>query len=210
MAVVVHRIASQLTSGIAHAFGWTAAEQHLRQLERDLAAGAIDGFGVVVVLDFSGIEAVSASYVKRSLLWLLSSGERFARGEQNDADLPRALNIFPVVCGLTDEVRSEIKLVLEHQRRSCLESIEINQDMIGRARLLGSLDPALRATLMRVVAAGETTAAHLFERSQEGGPLGVTGWNNRLADLYEKRLVRRRKQGRFWLVSSLTKELLDG
>ena len=71
------------------------------------------------------------------------------------------------------------------------------------AGLVGCLDVGQRATLEAVVGGSEVTGAAL------GGTDGVKGtaWNNRLKDLYQKRLVRRAKRGREQVYSPVVSEI---
>ena len=66
-----------------------------------------------------------------------------------------------------------------------------------------------RATLAVAQEVGEATGAKLAnERKDEGTK--ATAWNNRLRDLYNKRLLRRRKEGREQIYSPIAKEIVYG
>jgi hypothetical protein len=202
--------AKLLADGVRHAHGWSLAEAHAAELDTRLGpALSTPGAGTIVVLDFAGIESTSASYVKRILVWLLVAGERFVSDDKPYSEGPPALNVFPVITNPAPDVLDEVKTVLEHGKKACLEALEMDGGTIGRARVLGSLDAHLRQTLLHVVKAEETSAPDLYDRFRDE-KIGVTAWNNRLNELHARRLVQRNKHGRQLVFRPLAKEIVDG
>ena len=81
---------------------------------------------------------------------------------------------------------------------------------LRRASLVGTLDPAQRTCLEAVTKAAGVTGAGL-ERQQPGERIGATAWNNRLKDLFQKRLIQRERRGREQVYFPVVREVrLDG
>lgn len=151
--------------------------------------------GEVVFLDFGGVETVTGSWINEALVPLL----RWAADERTD--------LFPVLLNVDPGWLDELQMVAEWTRTSFLVAQGKSPKV---ARLVGSLDVGQRATLEAVVEASEVTGAELERlRSEEG--VKATAWNNRLKDLFEKRLVRREKRGREQVYSPVVTEIrIDG
>lgn len=196
---------SQVSEGLQHLAGSALARNHLAQLRTELYRHRDQKDPLVVVLDFSGIESLTSSYTKSSILWLLRCGEKSVGAavydDPGDGLMPVALPIYPILVHLCDEIREEIEVVLRAEQLCCLVAVETKEDSVLTASILGSLDRTLRATLRQVEAEAETTAAILHAKYGDG--INVTGWNNRLSDLHRLRLIHRRKEGRQWIYSVL-------
>lgn len=201
----------------AHAYGATLGEEWLQPLvaslvsEADTLAGSS---GEVILLDLTGIETATASFLKATIIALLKAGQRAAIGEQQlaGANVPAlpAWNIFPCVMGLAADVREELVEVLGSPRLVCLEVLEWDATTIHKARLHGTLERTLWDTLASLISAPSgLTASQLHESHREEG-INQTAWNNRLSDLFRLRLVRRVRQGRHWLYSSIAREVIRG
>lgn len=169
------------------------------------------GSSLDVVLDFSGVVSATASYLKRSLLWLHECARLAAEGKlagpSDDPPIPLDICIF--VAGLEGDVRAELDDVLFQHNRTCLEVVAENAESVVSSRILGPLDPALMKTLDALLNVGQATATelHQADNSPERQKVSVNAWNNRLNDLYCKRLVRRTKVGRHWVYEPATKEI---
>jgi hypothetical protein len=150
--------------------------------------------GSSVSIDFDGVESVNGSWLNAALAPLLPWAAR--------ADV----DVFPVLCSFPRKDRDELELVSELNKQcfAIAENIETASQTI---KVVGPLDHGLTATLRIVVERGEVTGADLG-RDSETGP---TTWNNRLRDLYERRLLFRRNVGRKQLYSPIAKEItIDG
>lgn len=180
----------ELNGVSTHLAGFTRGEAHLaiiiEQLRASSAAADPDGDGEVLVLDFDGIEFVTGSYVKATLLALLELGRKSALREEG------GLNVFLLVANAGDEVLGEIHDVMVANGAQVL-SVASTSTM-RRARLLGRLDAALDAALRAIAKHPLATATQLKEANTEA--VSATAWNNRMADLLDRRLVRRRRAGR--------------
>jgi hypothetical protein len=197
-----------------HAFGGALGQQHLKPLLDELGTG-IAGSGQVVVLDFEGIEAVTASYLKATIIYLFKAGRAAAEGaEARNTTLPAPMNIFPAVANLRGDVPEELDEVLSSigQRLPCLEATlwDAADERIRHARLRGYLDTALRETIEFLNGRTQPTTAQALAADNSTVGIKETGWNNRLADLHRLRLARRVKSGRHWLYELVAQEVSLG
>ncbi|MDI3290720.1 hypothetical protein QHF83_45830 [Polyangium sp. 15x6] len=154
------------------------------------AARQVPG-GSPFVLDLAGVEVISASYFSAALwpLWSLNEPE-----------------VYPVLANIPADGVDDILLVLKDQNAAVWR--ERSALPRGHApELLGTLDPPLKTTLQFVLEKGEATAADLFESDRT---IGVTAWSNRLAALYQIRILRRRKDGRRLIYAPSWKEQYHG
>ena len=149
--------------------------------------------GEVVHLDLSGVELVTGSWVNEALVPLL----RWAADERND--------LYPVLQGLDDTAREELAFVAEATNTQFLA---LDRRSTPRAVLIGSLDPGQRATLEALMQYPDVTGAELERREPGGQKVRATAWNNRLKDLFEKRLLKRIKRGREHLYSPVVPEVV--
>jgi hypothetical protein len=121
---------------------------------------------------------------------------------------PRIL-MEQVVCNLADKKwEDEFALVADWTHRCFLIASSATAPKRGKA--VGPLDPGQMTTLKAVIEFGPVTGAGL-ERQWQSEAIKATAWNNRLRDLYDKRLVRRERRGREQMYSTVLKEIeLDG
>lgn len=150
-----------------------------------------------VFLNFAGVEIVTGSWVNALFVPFF----QWAGSEGTD--------IFPVVCNLAvPEWLDEFALVAEWTHRCFL--IASGKLPAMRARAIGPLDPGQVATLNAVSELGPVTGAEL-ERKWSAETVRATAWNNRLRDLYDKRLIRKERRGREHVYSTVLKEIkFDG
>ncbi|HYI01900.1 hypothetical protein [Hyalangium sp.] len=197
------------STGVPHLHGATLGQEHRKPLLDELEGHPelVTGKGAIVVVDFAGIESVTASYIKATVLAFIRAGIHFVDPNE-PSDLP-PLNIFPVVTHLSSEIAEELGEVMSSSRHVCLEALQIDGGVVSKARLIGSPDLSVIDTLQSLVREGSATATQLFEKDQAKN-ITVNGWNNRLADLYRLRLACREKQGRQWLYIPVAKQVLHG
>lgn len=153
--------------------------------------------GRVVDLDFEGVEVVTGSWVNALFVPFF----QWAVGEEID--------LFPVIANLTvKEWADEFALVADWTHRCFL--IGSGKSPLKRAKAVGPLDPGQKTTLSAVIQFGPVTGAEL-ERQWKAEPIKATAWNNRLRDLYDKRLIRKERRGREQVYSTVLKEIeFDG
>src|SRR3954447_15379517 len=138
-----------------------------------------DSRDAVVVLDFRGVSLATSSYFLGAFEWLWTS--RLARERE----------LFPVLANLNQETRDEIELALKAKGFRTLFAHFEGGELFQVTPF--NLDGEAADTYQRVAALGEATATDIFRSDPKIQP---TGWSNRLALLYEHRLLRRRKIGR--------------
>jgi hypothetical protein len=147
--------------------------------------------GGIAALDFSGIAVMTSSFFLGAFKWLWSA-------EGVDRDL------FPVLVNVEAEVADDVGLA------SCAGGLKpllgsLEEGAIVAAEPINLEDEELR-TYRQVDELGEAAAVDLYRLDPKIQP---TGWSNRLALLYEARLLRRRKEGR-QLVYSVSWRIPDG
>ena len=145
--------------------------------------------GEVFLLDFKGINVVTGSWINAMLVPLY---RRVAEPE---------IDLFPILCNTSEEWLDDLSLIAKWTHQCYLVSSNCSVP-VRNACLIGSLDPAQRTTLDAVMEIGEVTGAEL-ERQRPDEEIRATAWNNRLKDLHEKRLLRRTRQGRAQVYSSI-------
>jgi hypothetical protein len=145
--------------------------------------------GDVALLDFAGVEIVTGSWINEALVPLL----RWAADERND--------IFPVLLNFDPAWLDELQIIAEWTHNCFL--VARGKGLPKTANLVGSLDVGQKATLVAAVDGAEVTGAALSGRDGVKGP----AWNNRLKDLFEKRLLRREKRGREQVYSPVVAEV---
>ena len=91
-----------------------------------------------------------------------------------------------------DGAADEFALVADWTHRCFL--IGSGPPPLKRARAVGPLDPVQKTTLTAVIQFGPVTGAEL-ERKWKAETVKATAWNNRLRDLYDKRLIRKERRG---------------
>ncbi len=197
-----------------HATGATLGQEHLKALRQRLQNTGDNITEEIVVVDFSKIKSATASYLKATIVWLIQCARLNANDGLNHSQSSGPhelvpLPIYPLVAGLTAEVRSELDDVLPAYRLPCLEMLKRSEGKILRAALHGPLDDALADTLRVLTKCGAATASSLQNRFKDRG-ISTTGWNNRLADLYKVRLAVRKKVGRQWLYEPVAVEVKNG
>lgn len=151
----------------------------------------------IVFLDFKHVEIVTGSWVNA----VFAPFFQWAGDEQID--------LFPVICNLADKQWvDEFALVADWTHRCFL--IANGSTESKRAKAIGPLDSGQITTLKAVIEFGPVTGAEL-ERQWEREAIKATAWNNRLRDLYDKRLIRRERRGREQVYSTVLKEIeFDG
>jgi hypothetical protein len=162
-----------------------------------LLCAALSGVrhGETVVLDFEGVEDLSASWVS----WAVSPLMEWAATP--------AVELYPVysgVLGHEGKWEDEFELVANQSG-----AVFLAVENTGCARMLGSLDTILVDTLRAVQRHGEVTGAGL-KRLVPDEAIGATAWSNRLKDLHTKRLLKRTTRGREQVYTTVQEVDFDG
>lgn len=152
--------------------------------------------GETVLLDFGEADVVTGSWINEALVPLFE----WASHQRND--------VFPVIVNFDDDWLDELSLVGE-LTHSCF-LVSNGKRPPKRASLIGKLDVGQRETLEAATTLDDVTGAKL-ERSGINKEVRATAWNNRLRDLYQKRLLKRVKRGREQVYSPVVPEVtVDG
>jgi hypothetical protein len=164
----------------------------LRDFPKFLAAIEQAPSGDTVVLDWSGIEIVTASYLGATFGALL----RMAMA----GDLDR----YFVVTGLNKNGLDELKLVIDVQNLIALVGESEADGSLRNVQSLGTLDPAYAETFQAVQKVKAASALDLYKLAQARTRIGKTAWINRLSNLHRLRLVRKLRVGRQYVFESLS------
>lgn len=153
--------------------------------------------GSLVYLDFDDVQLVTGSWLNAMIVPLWRSVAE------------TSTNLFPVLCNADARWLDELRLVAEWNHQCYLVG-NGRRKPPRRALLVGRLDPGQSMCLRAVTEAEEVTGAALErERPEEG--IGATAWNNRLRDLFQKRLIQREKRGREQVYFPVVREIeFDG
>lgn len=153
-----------------------------RLLERTAAEPAAPG---PLFLDFKGIVAATASYLRES-------GVAFRAMLRGRDSL-----YYPVIANANEAVRDEL-LELARARGDVFLTCELGADgSISAAALVGELEEKQQVTFRLVQDHGETDAGDLMRKYGEREKVRhATAWNNRLSALASLGLVIETRQGR--------------
>jgi len=163
--------------------GKSQAEQDLPQLERAVMEGPP---GETIVWDWSRIRIVTASYLLKTCVQLF---KRTLSGE---------LDKFFVMSGMNDNSAAELKLVLEAESLVMLVAEGAKGKRVESPSPWGKLDQSYAEAFAEAARQGMVSAGalHQSSKSKRGPGIGKTAWINRLSNLYQARLLRRKKIGR--------------
>ncbi len=146
------------------------------------------------ILDFQKVDYVTGSWLNAMLVPLVHwAGEG-------------GVDLFPLLTNISDAWLDDLGLVAEWNHQ-CYLIGSGKSGQIDRSRLIGQLDPAQAHCLKAVIRLGGATGAKL-EREYPKEGIRATAWNNRLRDLYGKRLLRSETRGRERVYRPITKEII--
>lgn len=146
----------------------------------------------LVQLDFDGVELVTASWINEAIAPLIE----WACGARND--------LFPVLINVNSDWFDELSVVSELTHKCFL--VGEGKDGELSAILIGKLDVGQRETFDAAISMVEVTGA-MLEKSGCNPAVQATAWNNRLRDLYQKRLLKRKKVGREQIYTPVVREV---
>jgi hypothetical protein len=147
------------------------------------------------LLDFTGIEMVTASAAREAVLRLV----------EHLADR----RTLAVLVNLNQETCDEIEFAAQAGRQLVVIAEAVTPEGPQRLRLLGPVDEKVKETLELVSKLGETDARGAND-AYTGSSMGATAWNNRFAALAQARLLKERKVGKTKYYSLALKGLVDG
>ncbi|SDF23859.1 hypothetical protein SAMN05444167_1809 [Terriglobus roseus] len=122
-------------------------------------------------LDFFGIEAATASFLRESVLAF------------RDIVRSRRSTVYPVVANANELVQEDLREVIR-SRGGVLLTCSLSMDgTVSAAGMIGELDPKQQLTFNLVCKRGQADAQELMREYGANEPIGVTAWNNRLSSL---------------------------
>jgi hypothetical protein len=147
----------------------------------------------LIFLDFQSVAVATASFLRESVV------------AYRDFCSAGSLNLSPVVANPSEAVTEELDFYLRGTA-DCLWVCTLGPaGEVGNPRILGALDPALAATVDLLRKLGTGSASQLAAEA-DSSPIGMTGWNNRLASLSSKGILREWRDGRTKIFSLLLEE----
>jgi hypothetical protein len=161
--------------------GAALGEKHWKQIAGLInEAGAVES---VVLLDFDGVAAATASYFKQTLSLFHGDG-RATR------------NAYPIYINVSPSVEDDIHHFLLGQKWPGIIAT-FKRGKPWFRKLIGALEPAAVDTWNHLTLIGSGSAADVMQAARS--QVALTAWNNRLAELSRLRLTERKKNGRFWI-----------
>jgi hypothetical protein len=152
--------------------------------------------GVVAVLDFRKIDAVTPSYLKQTLADLYRVTDELSVG------------LFPLYSNLSTSAEEDLHHFLVAHNFPGLV-VELKGKQIKFLKQIGTMEEAARETLFRLSSLGRGSAADVMA-THGGSAIALTAWNNRLAELFRLRLATRIKNGRFWIYQPIVEVKNNG
>lgn len=207
---------AEFTSGHPFLSTATLGQEHYSKIIGAIADDLrSEGLGAIVGIDLANLPEATSSYIKAVALLPFLAGMKFAlpsldlSGMAPDAGAVQPLNLFPVFLNPSPDWAAGLDSVFGRERLGCVVADTIENDTIPRSRILGHIDRAALQTLQAVRKYPEIRASELHAATDEG--ITVTAWNNRLADLWTLRLIRRARVANSWKYQPfLTEEIIYG
>jgi len=153
--------------------------------------------GSLLILDFSGIEIATGSFL-RSLIFSL-----------RDFCLEHRRGVALVLANLNEAVQEELTDRLRSMREAIVTCKLSPTGDVTSARVVGILEERQAETLAAVMRAGETDAPTLAGNDHESDA-SANKWNNRLAALVAKGILKERRSGRVKRYSAVLEGLEHG
>ncbi len=170
--------------------GRTLGTQHLGKVYGEV--GEVPSGGVVI-LDFRGVKLISGSWINAMIV-------PFLHWASNDE-----ANVFPIIRNMGSESLDDLAIVagLANQCYLITNDGHLPPDYVD---IIGRIETGQRDTLHFVQSHPDGITGARMAREADG-KIGATAWNNRLRDLYTKRLIRCEKNGREHVYFPIVKEI---
>ena len=163
-------------------------EAHADQIRERIRSTSLAS-GDPVTLDFRGIESASASWLKRVF-------NPFFADPVSDEGF--GCELSPVLLNVeATDLKEDLADHLEGKGRVLILAQDTGKSL-RFAKLFGRMERAAAETFQELCALKESTAQQFYERHPDR-TTNQTAWNNRLAQLVDLRLARRRREGRLWV-----------
>jgi hypothetical protein len=180
---VIHAVLCQLPPSSSILAGAILGEHHACALSEQ--AIALSAPAVRIVLDFHGVESVTASYLKAFFKVFAPAA---AHGVQ----------LYPLVANLdTIDLRFELESYLAG-RDLAIQEVALDSGAVSPTAVVGQLDDSAQQAYRELNELGAATAGALHDRNPSVASK-QTLWNNRLVRLFQLRLAHRTRVGRQWV-----------
>jgi hypothetical protein len=135
------------------------------------------------VSDYLGVTVATSSFLREAVVGFRD----LVRTERPD--------VYPVVSNLNVDVEEELVGLL-NQMGEAFWVFDLLKGEVKKHRLIGRIDPKLRETLDLIDRGLGYDAATLWKSTNSVESIGVTAWNNRLANLAKQGLVFESRVGK--------------
>ncbi|WP_165190889.1 hypothetical protein [Caulobacter soli] len=148
------------------------------------AVGSSPQEPTIIFLDFAGVEAATASFLREGVVAFRTSLR---------SSFP---NYYPVLANGQNLVVEELLTLLDFMGEVFISCQFAADGAVSDVRLLGTLDPKQKFAFDLVMSKGETDAGELFREFGESEGVKQTAWNNRLSALSSAGVVFEISSGR--------------
>lgn len=139
----------------------------------------------VLIIDFSGIELATASFLRESAFAL------------KDHMRSRASNWYPIFANVLPDIEEEFEILTQARSDALILCNCSHAGVVTHRRLFGDLDPKHTRTFELVAREGEVDAGSLADIYGAQEKLQKpTAWNNRLKSLVERGVLMEISKGR--------------
>ncbi|BCH55352.1 hypothetical protein RvVAR031_29620 [Agrobacterium vitis] len=150
-------------------------------------------------LDFGSINVATASYIRESVFAL----KLYLRAKSS--------YYYPVVANANADVWDEVSVIASARNDVIVACNVADDDTVTNIELIGSLDPKQQMTFELVLKFGEVDANYLMDQFGElEKTKSTTAWNNRLASLASRGIIREYTRGRSKFYRPLLMECAHG
>lgn len=149
-------------------------------LEEEVRRASPESF---LILDFRNVELVTSSYFVAAFTWLWTSRE------------VRERELYPVIVNLNEASRDDVEISLRDTGVKALTGEFTEGEELTNVVPV-NLDDIEKETYELIEKHREVSANDLFRMKPR---IQVTAWNNRLASLFNYRVLCRRKQSREYM-----------
>lgn len=142
----------------------------------------------IALLDFDGIDIATGSFLREAVMGFRD----FCR---NAAGM-----IYPVVANANATIEEELAVYLRGRNDAIWACTVDTQDRIAVPHILGDLDTEQMSTI-QLISRHHPISAPELARLRPDHKIGTTAWNNRLATLAAKGMLKEIRQGKTKLFS---------
>ena len=178
----------------------------------DILAGAVNGKSVfarcvsiigdepdqptVLFLDFSDVVVATASALRESVVALKAYKRSIGS------------NLYPVLTNINSSIEDEVQVLMDARNVAIIACDLAREGSVSQIRLIGKLDPKQAMTFELVTRLNGADAGSLMKKfGEEEKTTSTTAWNNRLAGLVQRGLLREFTIGRSKFYRPLLEEM---